>query len=416
MFKCFYEKLIYPGALWLLLTMSLYSLTLQQAEEYAVTHAPEIQQLQSTSDALKQSSIARGALDDPKLSFGVANLPLNDFSFTQSEMTQIQVGLMQQLPKGRTLSIRSEQEKIKASVYGAKLELMQLDILKIIRQQWLSLYYWQEALSIYQQEKKLFSQLTETTKALLANNQIQQKDVVRARLELSQADQNILMAKQQISEIEGQLSRWLNVESDQLNTNIPDRSIRMDQQMLLEKIKNHPLLKVDRLESEVSQKDIELSEQQYYPGFNVGVVYGFRQGNNMVTGQPRSDFIGAQVTMDLPVFTSNLQDRQVEASTDHYASMKAKAQADYQLLSSQLKTAYANWQLLSDQHALYQDNLVPEAKMYANSTEVAYQNKQTDFPTLVLAYLQNYNTRLSALETQVKLFKSQINLMYLQGK
>ena len=71
---------------------------------------------------------------------------------------------------------------------------------------------------------------------------------------------------------------------------------------------------------------------------------------------------------------------------------------------------------MSDQSQLYQDNLVPEAEMYARSTEVAYQNKQTDFPTLVLAYLQDYNTQLAALKTQVSLLKTQINLLYLHGK
>ena len=416
MFNRLYQKVFFPCVLWIALISQSYSLTLQQAEQYAITHAPEVQQLRSTSEALKQSAIAKGAFDDPKLGFGVSNLPVDSFSFTETEMTQIQVGLMQQLPKGRTLSIREAQENIRSSVYGAKLELMQLDILRIIRQQWLSLYYWQKALEIYQKEKKLFSQLTETTQALLANNQIQQKDSVRARLELSQADQSILWAKQQIQAINGQLSRWLSVNDHAFKANLPVWNTPNSVRIISEKIQQHPLLKIDRLESDVSQKDIELSEQQYYPGFNVGVVYGFREGTNMTTGQPRSDFIGAQVTMDLPFFTSNLQDRELEASTDRYASMKAKEQADYQQLSSELKTTFANWKLLSDQSQLYQDNLVPEAEMYARSTEVAYQNKQTDFPTLVLAYLQDYNTQLAALKTQVSLLKTQINLLYLQGK
>ena len=251
---------------------------------------------------------------------------------------------------------------------------------------------------------------------MLANNQIQQKDAVRARLELSQADQNILLAKQQILAINGQLSRWLTIQDDAFKANMPIWNTPYSQTIIAKNIKQHPLLQADRLESDVSQKDIELSEQQYYPGFNVGVVYGFREGNNMTTGQPRSDFIGAQVTMDLPFFTSNLQDRELEASTDRYASMKAKEQADYQQLLSELKTTFASWKLLSDQNQLYQHNLVPEAQMYANSTEVAYQNEQTDFPTLVLAYLQDYSTQLAALKTQVSLLKTQINLLYLQGK
>ncbi|MFT6835473.1 MAG: outer membrane protein TolC [Francisellaceae bacterium] len=392
-----------------------FALTLEQAQIYAVINAPEIKQLQSQSKAFLQTSISKNAFDDPKMSVGLANLPTDDFSFTQSEMTQIQIGLMQQLPKGHTLSILSEQEKLKSSTTDAQIELTKLEILKTIREQWLSLYYWKLSLHIYEKEKKLFLQLSKTTKSALSNNQIQQKDYIRSKLELSQVKQNILYVKQKISAIDGQLSRWLNLKNEDLSLSLPHWAIPQPEEYMSKNLKNHPLLKIDQLQSDVGEKGIQLAEQQYYPGINVGVVYGIRQGNSMTTDQPRSNFIGAQVTFDLPFFTSNLQGPELQASEDLYVGMKAKEQADYQQLLSILKSSYANWEYLQSQDQLYQNNLVPEAEMYAKSSKIAYQNKLTDFPTLVLAYLQDYNTQLASLKTKVSLLKTRVNLLYLQG-
>ena len=132
-------------------------------------------------------------------------------------------------------------------------------------------------------------------------------------------------------------------------------------------------------------------------------------------GNTRSDFVGAQVSFDLPFFTANLQDPQLAASKANYLAMQDKAQADYQEMLSTLNATYAQWQYLQSQHALYKKQLLPQASMYAKATEVAYQNQQTDFPTLVNAYLQDYETQLAYLKVQREQLTAQATLMYLQG-
>ena len=392
------------------------ALTLEQAESYAKKHAPEVRQLQNESRSYQQQSVAEAALDDPKLSVGVANLPDDDLSFTQNEMTQLQVGLSQAFPKGNSLAIKSQKATIKSQVYATKLKLTRLKILKSIRSQWVSLYYWNKALRIYQHKKDFFTQLSETTQSRLANGRVQQKDAVKTRLELSQSRQSILRARQKINSVKGRLKRWLDINRQTpLKLTMPEW-IPAKKGVISQALPRHPLMKVARLQAKSSFKDIELSEQQYYPGIEVGVVYGFRQGNSHITRRPRSNFIGARISMDLPLFTSNFQDRQVQASIEHFSSMKAREQANYQELKSKFSAAYANFNQLSRQHTLYEDNLVPEARMYANSTEIAYKNQQTDFTTLVEAYLQRYDTQLAALQTRAKLLQSKVDLLYFQGK
>lgn len=390
------------------------TMTLEEAERYSISHAPEVHQLQQQSDAFKQSAIADKALPDPKMSLGVANVPTDTFSFTQENMTQIQVGLMESFPKGDSLQLRSEQDLIQSASSEQQVKLMQLSILKTIRTQWLSLYLWENSLKVYEAQEKLFKQLVETSEAHLANNKSQQKDAVRAQLALSQLGQKILDAKQQIAMLESQLGRWLEVSPSQLAVHLPHWGAPPNRDDIAQAIKTHPQLKVDQLQSDVSQKGIELAEQQYKPGITAGVVYGLREGDDSM-GNSRSDFVGAQVSFDLPFFTANLQDPQLAASKAKYLAMQDKAQADYQDMLSTLNATYAQWQYLQSQQTLYQTQLLSQASMYAKATEVAYQNQQTDFPTLVSAYIQDYETQLAYLKVQVGQLTAQVNLMYLQG-
>ncbi len=85
------------------------SVSLDQAEALAIKTAPELKVLAAKSKAFDQSAIADRQWNDPRLAVGAANLPTDTFSFTQSNMTQIQIGLMQQFSKGNSLRYKSQQ-------------------------------------------------------------------------------------------------------------------------------------------------------------------------------------------------------------------------------------------------------------------------------------------------------------------
>ena len=390
------------------------SLRLHQAEQLALQQAPELRQLQATTNALNQDAIAAAQWSDPKLMVGAANLPTDSFSFSQENMTQIQIGLMQQLPRGHTLSIRSLQDRLRAASTKSQKALMKLTILRSVRINWLNAYYWQQAIAVYTREKRIFQHLLEVNTKLLGNHQAQQKDVVRAQFELSQLSQKIIHAKQQQAEAYAQLSRWLPYQIDRLRFQLPVWPVLPKLIQLKSSIKQHPLLRIDTQNSQVGQAGINLARQQYMPGINVGVIYGIRQGRDSA-GNKRSNFIGAQLTMDLPIFTKNRQSRRLKASEEQYTASQLQTMSDYRKLRSQLLDSYAAWQRLSQQSQLYQKQLIPEAKHYMEATQISYQNKQTDFPTLARAYVAAYNTELSALKTRVGVLQARANLLYLQG-
>ncbi|MBT4880302.1 MAG: hypothetical protein HON43_04960 [Alphaproteobacteria bacterium] len=88
--------------------------TLEVMEKIAIERAPELEQLRSRKIALEDSAIADGQMADPKLQAGIINVPTDTFSNTQENMTQIKFALVQDFPRGNSLSLRTEQQKLLA--------------------------------------------------------------------------------------------------------------------------------------------------------------------------------------------------------------------------------------------------------------------------------------------------------------
>ena len=390
-------------------------LNLKQTETQVLDKVPELAQIEAKQNALSQEAIADGQWTDPKLILGAANIPINSFSFTQENMTQIQVGLMQKLPKGDSLSIRSLQDHLEVSATKSQKVLMKLTILRSVRISWLNACYWQKVFNIYQQERKLFNHLLFVNIKLLENNKIQQKDVIRVQFEQSQLEQKMILARQGLDSAKAMLSRWIPNQQRRLSFTLPHWSPPQALNILKARLKSQPLILKDNEQAAATQQGIRLAEQQYIPGVTVGVVYGIRQGRDMASNI-RSNFVGAQLSMDLPLFTQNRQDRHLKASQERYTAALMKQAQDYRILNSKLLDNYSAWSRLSKQYKIYINRLCPEAKHYVEAVQVAYQNKYESFSTLARAYIVDYNTQLSALKIRVDMLQARVNLLYLEGK
>jgi len=141
-------------------------LTLSEAESLALATSPELHRFQAASAALQQQAIAEGQLTDPQLVVGVANVPTDSFSFTQDEMTMEQVGLQQTFARGHSLSMKSKQSRALALAEHRKAHEKALTLIRNVRETWLELYYWTEALRILQANRLLYKNLFKVTTAI----------------------------------------------------------------------------------------------------------------------------------------------------------------------------------------------------------------------------------------------------------
>ena len=400
-----------------LLNQNIFAKNELSLERIAIKTSPELSLLRHKEQALYESSVAAAQLPDPKLQAGLINVPTDSFSLTQENMTQLKLGIAQVFPKGDSLAIKSEQKKILANAekYGAL--NLQENILRIVRNEWLDLYYWRQANKIIIKNRKIFKHLVKVTESIYSSGKSNQYDVLRAQLELSKIENMLIDINKQIGVVRGSLSNWIDQElAEQVMPNyLPKWPEVPNENILSKKIQEHPHLLKDILLVTAGQQGVKLVNQEYKPGLIAGLNYSFRKGKNSMMDDKRSDFIGAQVSVDLPFFTSNRQDKQVMASISELNSIKDRHRTDYRKMKSDLLQFLVMWKKLSKQTDFYQARLIPEARQYSKATLTAYQNNQGDFPTVARAYVSDLNTQLESLKLQVDKSKARVALLYLEG-
>jgi outer membrane protein TolC len=393
------------------------SLTLQKAERAALSQSPEIKSIKAIQNALKESSLAAGQLMDPMLMLGAMNLPADTYDLRQEPMTQLKIGIQQSLPRGQSLKYRSLHQWRLSNAHMQKNRMTRLQILRGLRHSWLSLHLWLKSEEIILKQKIIFQHLVNVTESMLANNKAQQKDVIRSQLELNELNNRLFHITQQVESARAELGRWIGMKlARQAHpVKIPrwknPPSLGQMHQLLVK----HPMLLMDREEIYAAKSKVNLAKQLYKPRFSLSAEYGFRQGRNMNRSH-RADFVSGQVNLDLPLFAKNRQDHLFNASQLWLVASQESRDIDSRELNKVLIIQYTIWRQQQNSSRFYSAKLIPEAKQYAEAAMSAYQNNQTDFPTLARAYVRELNTELAGFKASVNLKMARINLLYLQGK
>jgi outer membrane protein TolC len=391
-------------------------LTLAETENIALALAPELKQIQANSDALKEQAIAEGQLPDPQLMVGAANVPTDTFSFTQDDMTMVQVGLRQSFAPGKSLAMKSKKMDFMADAQQQKLSDQKAMLLKNIRTTWLDLYYWNAAAKIIDKNKKLFKELLEDNEAEYSQGRRNQSDILQVRIDLSRLNIQSAEIEQQIATDRAQLARWIGVEEANriISSEMPHWMDPPNINDLQEKLLQHPLLKADLSNIDAAHYDVAYAKEQFKPGWMLDVGYAKRQGK-FQDGQPRTDMVNAQISIDLPIFTANRQDRKLLASVDQLNSTELDRDIHMRDLFKELNTEYTLWQSLTNREKIFREDLHKEAHQNAKAALMAYQNTTGDLSTLLKAYSNELNIRMEQVQLKVERAKARVALLYLEG-
>jgi len=406
-------KLFYVCML-LTLSSNVLALTLKQAEQLAIQSDPLIEGLKATSRSFKDESFAADTLPDPKLRFGVANVPIDTLDFKQENMTQVKLGIQQSFPAGDTLELKSEQSKY---LSRSALELAsdaELKILRDVRETYLNLYYETSAHKIIFETKDLFKDLVTITESIYASGQASQQDVVLANLELARLDDRITKIQAREEGYRSTLAQWIGDPAwNSMSADFPEVPSLPENIDLNQIIPQHPLIRSESAKVNASKQMIELAKQDYKPGFSATLDYGYRQDTN--DGVQRSDFVTALVSMDIPLFTENRQDKKVSANVQKTAAAQHSKDDKLRLLKRYYDKNKYLWQRLGEREELYRNSLLISAKNNTATALTAYQSGVSEFNTLMRAEITGLDVRLEDLRVRVDRATAQARLLYITG-
>ena len=200
-----------------------------------------------------------------------------------------------------------------------------------------------------------------------------------------------------------------------MNSNFPALPTPAAQAVIQAGLPEHPAIRIQTARLEAENQSVSIAREQYKPGWSAGLEYRKRFGEDP-DGDDRSDMMAAMLTVDIPLFTKNRQDKRLSASIQQASSLQLKRTDRLRELKQQLDTDYANWQRLGERAVLYQSQLLQAASANAQASLNAYQSSVTEFTTLMRARITDLDVRLADLRIRVDRAKAQASLLYLDGE
>lgn len=384
------------------------------AEILALQRSAELAELQAQGDSIQERSVAISQWADPKLMLGFMNVPVDSFDLDQEAMTQVQMGVSQTFPKGKSLTFnRIHQQHLGLAVQHQKKHMQRL-IKRSLRMAWLDMVFWGKVRERTFRQRESFSELLNMTESMLSNNQAQQYDVVSAQLELHALDNRLLDIDKQLALAQAKISRLVGQHPNKLSVEYPTLPALHSYEAIQSSLDQHPILLADRATVDSAKAQIQLACEQFKPAVTAGLIYGWRQGRQLDQTK-RPDFMSASVTLDLPVFPGNRQSRTLKASQHNWVASEERAVIDRQDLQLALEQYFVAWRDYHQKAQLYQDKLIPQAKQYVQAVLLSFRNNKTDFPTLARASIRELETSIEGLSIEIEQEKTKAHLLYLQG-
>lgn len=393
------------ACLLLLLTLSISAsraseeLSLDGAVAEALSANPSLAAIQARAEALAEIPDQADALPDPRLSVNLVNLPLDSFSFTQEGMTQFQVGITQALPYPGKLALRSQAASFEAGAAEADVAERRLQLVRDVRTVWWNLFYLDRSLEVITRNQTLLQQIINVAETRYQVGQGQQQDILLAQLELSKLRDSAIqiqnMRENEVARLNVLLDRPAesNIQIPQMVTE--ELPALMSVEVLQKQAESsRPILAAQQGRMNAARSRVDLAKKEYAPDFQLGAVYGLRNGNNP-DGSSRDDMGSIMFSMNLPLYTGSKQDRAVDQRNAEWMQHKYQLQDQRNQVASQVQQAATDYHRAGERALLFRQQIIPQARQTVDATLAGYQVGKVDFLSLLRSQttLYDYETQ-----------------------
>lgn len=390
-------------------------LTLQGAEAVALARDAALENLQARREALSESAIAESQLPDPELLLGANNVPVDSFDLDEEAMTQLVLGLRQRFPAGDTLGLSRDRMETMAGATARAQDERRRQVVRALRKAWIEVAWHDRAASLVAAERGWYAKLEDAVEAAYASGSRRQDELIRIGLEKDALAEEELRLAESRAPWDAELGRLLGEESGRVRADaLPALPPLPPRELTAERLEDNPALAARAREADAERIGVDLARQRYKPSWMLDVRYGFRDGENP-GGDDRADMLTAMVSFDLPLFTSERQDRRVSAARASERAARRQLEHERRGLAATAEGAWERHARLGERIAMYDGQILPAAENYVEATLLAYQNDQAPFDELVRAEKTLLDARLKRLRLAADRLSAEAELAYLIG-
>lgn len=344
---------------------------------------PELKQAGALIRAEQERVPQAGALQDPVLSLGIQNDGFKAIQIGTMETSYLQIMLTQPLPWPGKRDLRTEVAASGVKLAEAGLERARLTAEADVRRGYLELLLVRDRLALLSKLESLWTKAEALARIRYESSGGAQSDILRAQLERNRLRQRrwSLEAEEktrthELNRLRGHpLTEPLPTQASVAGLGLP--AVPEAAEALADAERRSPELKLARLSSERSGKQVELARRDRYPDFAV-------TAGVMPRGGLQPMWL-ASVSVGLPIFSGSKQSRAVAEGEARAEAQTSAAETVLQILLLRVQERQALLGSLVESARIYRDGLLIQSQATADSTLSQYRVGRLTFASVLEA-------------------------------
>src|SRR5438094_4826983 len=377
--------------------------TLRSLVAEALARNPTIAQRQAAVRAATLRIRPAGSLPDPMLTVGVMDLLLPHFQFNQSDFTEADVELSQEIPWPGALGARSG--VVRGAAAGARAEegTLRRDVTTAMAVAYYRLGYAMTALETLRHQRDLLDAAVQLSTTRYATGAAPQSDPLQAKLardrlrsEAFALESERIAALAAVNALRnrapGDTVPVIRIDPAAVHAGVVPQ-LATDSLVALA-LATHPRLAARRAAVDAATRTIQVERLGARPDFTLTLRYGYRPAFLGQFNLP--DFFSAFVGLRLPIWAWRKQNRLADAArADSTGPAAGLRDAELQL-SREVTEAAARVHASQQRLALLVDGVLPNARGTVESVLRSYQVGRAEFLTLLSVEDARYRAELEA--------------------
>ncbi len=384
----------------------------------AISVSPEIKMLEAKYRVAKSQIEIGTNLPDPVLTLGLANLPVNSFSFTQEPMTGKVIGLTQAIPFPGALSSAAGVKAVDTSIIRQNIIDLKNKIRKEVAGLYFSLQFVRENIRFANESIGLLKQISDVVRQKYDVGSASLQNLVQVEVQITRVKDKIESLKSEERALLAKLNAYLlrngtgEIQTGKIQ---PIKFLETSTESLVRiATENRPQLQSLKLSVKKAQLMKEQAEYSFYPNFKLGLQYSQRDYSS-VTSTDFVDFFSVLVGISLPINYGGKKTEQVNRAVhlgslynEQYNLAVQKLQQTFGTVNSKLLEMFNREELITDQ-------LLPQAQQAYKAAIADYQVGKIDFANVIKAENDILNIKTELAKIRTDYYKNLFTIEYLAG-
>jgi outer membrane protein TolC len=351
---------------------------------------PEVQAARARFEAATKRPSQAGTLPEPTASFTNFGVGHPFSRLNGSEFAYQGFGVSQEFPFPGKLALASEEAKREAESTQQSYRAVVIEVtarLKVAYYEWLRV---NKAIELTRKHSDLLSRFEEIARNRYRVGKGLQQDVLKAQLEVSTLEQELVMLDEKRQRAEAEIASLLATPTISIRApgEIQASSLPISLDELLKTTADSPHVRAEQKMVDARAVGIDRSRKDFRPDFDVNFQW-------LHTGSNFPDYYMATVGVKIPIYYARKQRYALEESYSRLTEAKQNYRTAQQQAIYQVKDQYLSIQSSERILNLYRTTLVPQAQLTVDSSASAYEVGNIDFLSLV-----SNLTNLISLERQ----------------